>query len=335
VAILLFARAHSLMRRGQLEEARSLAEWLRDLALSGEQIEGAAVFGLLLGEILLAQGQPSSAARLFRESSGLFAERDMFGYRPWALSALARALALRGEVDEAVQALEEASRRRRGVRHYDLSFFRARAEVSLARGDLREAERTAHEGADWARSRGMPADEVLALDACISCVPRDADASRLSELADRVDSPLADALATRARGLVDRDPESLLDASRTCAAMSVWWVAADAALEAARILDRRHQARAAHAALRLSAEQASKCEGFRPSTPGPVLAPVRLTTRESQVARLAAGRQSNREIAAQMRLSLRTVENHLHRVFVKLGISDRSELADALGAADT
>jgi DNA-binding CsgD family transcriptional regulator/tetratricopeptide (TPR) repeat protein len=55
-----------------------------------------------------------------------------------------------------------------------------------------------------------------------------------------------------------------------------------------------------------------------------------LTPQEVQVARLAAGGQTNPEIGAQLFLSSRTVEWHLSKVFGKLGISSRKELRTAL-----
>ena len=57
-----------------------------------------------------------------------------------------------------------------------------------------------------------------------------------------------------------------------------------------------------------------------------------LTPQELQIAQMAAEGLTNREIGQKLYLSHRTISTHLHRVFPKLGITSRGELAAALSA---
>jgi DNA-binding CsgD family transcriptional regulator len=59
----------------------------------------------------------------------------------------------------------------------------------------------------------------------------------------------------------------------------------------------------------------------------------RLTKREREIALLASAGHSSTEIGSRMHLSSRTVENHLHRAYVKLGVTNRVTLAAALQSA--
>jgi DNA-binding CsgD family transcriptional regulator len=68
---------------------------------------------------------------------------------------------------------------------------------------------------------------------------------------------------------------------------------------------------------------------------GRAASPGELTPAEERVAALVAEGKTNREVAAALFLSERTVEGHLTHVFGKLGIAHRSEVGAALAARQT
>jgi DNA-binding CsgD family transcriptional regulator len=69
----------------------------------------------------------------------------------------------------------------------------------------------------------------------------------------------------------------------------------------------------------------------RDHAPGPL---SRLTAQEAQVVRLAAQGLSNRDIAAQLFLSPRTIGHHLYKAYPKLGVASRGELREKISNGD-
>jgi DNA-binding CsgD family transcriptional regulator len=60
-----------------------------------------------------------------------------------------------------------------------------------------------------------------------------------------------------------------------------------------------------------------------------------LTPSELRVVRLAAEGRTNREIAHELYVTLKTVEGHLARAYAKLGIAGRGQLAEVLTGEKT
>lgn len=330
-AWLLFAKAGALARAGKLAQGRELAEWVRNVGLANDLLDAAAAFGVLAGEILLSEGRPASASRIFRDSSGLLAERDVLGLRRWALWGMARARTMVGDERSATAALDEAQRIESVASPFGAFGHLAEIGCDYLAGRTVRAVAVAQRAAAWAGTTGMIFEEAQIVSSWFAMAPSAELADRLADLAGRTDSELVGALAARAQAQVADDPEGLLAASEQLVEMGAGWLAAEAAASAALAFERQHKNRAATAAATTAARLADRCEGATSALLASLGDRVQLTKREREVAGLAALGHSSKEIAERMCVSPRTVENHLHRVYVKLGVTDRKSLADAIG----
>jgi DNA-binding CsgD family transcriptional regulator len=70
---------------------------------------------------------------------------------------------------------------------------------------------------------------------------------------------------------------------------------------------------------------------FAPAKPAP--AAFKLSATEAMVARLVADGRSNKQIAAELVVSPKTIEYHLSNIYRRLGISSRVKLAQLVGLA--
>lgn len=207
----------------------------------------------------------------------------------------------------------------------------AHAWVLGAEGAVSQAISTAWETARLAADAGQLAHEMAALHTAVR-FGDPGPAPRLAELAGCVDGPRAPAAAAHAAALAAGDGAALDDVSVRFEAMGDVLAAADAAAQAARIHRRRGDRGRAHAATARAARLTQTCEGARTPALIAAAAPPSVTDREREIAILAAGGLTNKQIAARLHVSVRTVEGHIYRVCTRLDLSDRTALAGVFDA---
>jgi ATP/maltotriose-dependent transcriptional regulator MalT len=334
-AVLAIAEALALFLAGRLKELdRRTAAWLRR-NLKGPEWAGDALTALHRGWVALTRGRPGQAVRWLEEALSGLERQDPAGMRGWCCSLLAIACVLGSDTGRAREVLEAEASRTRGL----LPVF---APISsLARAYLAEAEgRTAEAGtlvldaAAQAAGQGQAGIQALLLHRAVHLGRAAEVADPLRELAVRLDAPLVVDLAAHARGVADGDGECLEEVSRRLERAGALMFAADCAAAAA-VAHQRTGSRRRAAEWTTRAHTLARACGL-PEPAGVDRLPVSaLTSREKEVARLAAQGLSNQVIAHQLFLSVRTVEAHLSHVYTKLGVTGRAELAAFLAEAGT
>jgi DNA-binding CsgD family transcriptional regulator len=153
----------------------------------------------------------------------------------------------------------------------------------------------------------------------------------LREAATHVDGTFAWCLIDHAAALATRDPVALDEVARRFETHCAMLLAAEAAAEAALAHTAGEHSRPARSSAGHAALLWAQCEGaVSPWLAGATLA-VPLTGRERHIAALAAGGDSDAAIADRLGISTRTVQTHLGRVYLKLGINSRADLHQHLG----
>ncbi|HSU47697.1 MAG TPA: LuxR C-terminal-related transcriptional regulator [Arthrobacter sp.] len=151
----------------------------------------------------------------------------------------------------------------------------------------------------------------------------DADFRLLEEIAGHRQGPLAEVSRQIAVGSRTKDAKALLAGGEIAATLEL--DAVEARCMALAVDFARHDgdalsARTAQARLDILAATVANLP-IVPSSGSPLL-----TSRERQIARMAGRGASNRDIAMEMGVSVRTVEGHLYQVFTKLGVTSRGDL---------
>jgi DNA-binding CsgD family transcriptional regulator len=329
----LATEVYALVEGGHLEGAFEIGEAGYQVARQQRHPIGQILFTLTLGRGALVAGTPRTAKRWLAESDALCTKFSFEGPRRIVLSALATANSWLGEVDLARQAVAEL---------VDLPSFgfmtpeqeRGRAWAAVMGGELNAGCVILAAAVAQGAESGHRNSEALLLHDLVR-LGRGADvADRLVELGRLSDAPLLAAYAAHARAAADNDPAALTEAARTFESIGAWLSAAEAFAAAAQAWFRQGERQRAATAQSRAAALTERCEGARTPALSTLVVPVALTKREREIATLAAMGMPSSAIAADLVLSVRTVNNHLQRTYVKLGVTSRGELRAALDIKD-
>jgi DNA-binding CsgD family transcriptional regulator len=316
---------------GELRTAEQVAVAGYQATLEAGDKEGMATFSLLTGKVRVELGELAASARAFREGAAINRElKDETALR-WCLGGLALATGMAGDAVAATAAAEELeSLGTDWVEIYRPDLMeRGRAWASIASGEPTTGRRILRDAADRARGMSMLVAEAHLLDDLARLGEPGAVRSRLAELAGRTDGALVPALAVHATALASNEPKQLDEASTRLADIGAMRLA----METARAAEVAYQ-EAGHS--RQASAAARRADSYAATTGVPVPGrrePVeldRLTAREREIAGLAAGGSSSKDIASRLFISQRTVDNHLQRIYTKLGVNGRDGLRDLL-----
>jgi DNA-binding CsgD family transcriptional regulator len=332
--VFLVAHALALAEDGRIADAIATARIGYAGATESGNRDGQAWFSTALCRALLYSGELQHAARAAREVVLAFGRKGHPGAR-WGYAGLAQAYGQEGDANRAADAVADLDAEApTPLTMLDAELELGRAWAACARGELALARALAVGAADHAARLGQHALELHALHMAARLGGAAEVLERAGECAARVDGGLAPMRLAFVEGVARRAAGTLEEAAEGLEELGAHLWAAEAWNEAAVVRRAAGDARRAQAAAQRSHALAARCDG--PATPllrqGTDVAV--LTRREREIAALAAHGLSNRDIADQLVVSLRTVENHLQRAYEKLGINRREQLAGALERAE-
>jgi DNA-binding NarL/FixJ family response regulator len=327
-------RCHALLLAGRFADAAAGAAAAYEHALETGWYLGLGGALIERGQVCRAYGQLHQSLRWLREGLGLAREGRSGGYLLTSvlLGELAHTAALLGDHATAQHALAESqTTRRRGFGIFHQWGDLARPWVTAAAGEHTAAARQALDVAAQARKSGTPIYEIVALHDAARLGAAATAAARLRELGHDNPSALIRCYAAHAAALAQRDAHGLEQVSVRFEALGALLLAAEAAAEACTAFQLAGRADSARRAASRATALAAQCDGAATPALQALHAP-NLTRREWAIVRLAADGLTDEAIAGKLTVSIRTVHNHLHHAYTKLGVHHRTELGPILQA---
>jgi ATP/maltotriose-dependent transcriptional regulator MalT len=347
------------LEQGDLDRAEAVADEGLELSMrAGIRSVVAANFKNILGEQARLRGDHQRAARLVQDSLALYQEAGDKPGVAWSLGNLANVAGERGDHERATQLYEEgiALSRQLGGAHLLFSYLNSLGYEYLLEGDHESATALFEEAANLFRNQGgglqyaldnlgwalllrgaydkagalhreslalchdlgdkMIASASLEGLACTAGAQGDAEqAARLFGAAEALREAVGSRQEPRERAL--REP--YLEAARSRMSEAAW----EKVFIEGRTMGMEEAVEYAFA----KEEKTDPLATPAPEEPSTGQAPVVLTHREKEVEAMVAQGMSNRQIAQELFLSERTIENHIANIKRKLGRASRTEIA--------
>ena len=321
------ARGTGLILSGDLDtvDAIAAAEFA-DLADAGDFRLGSGYLAVVRAQAARLRGRLDDALRCSLQACAILAGSRVF--RALANAERAYAAALLGDAAQAKEAMAESD----GAHSPTMEILypwreQARCWVSACAGDVPSAVDTLRCLLVRLRRDGLVGHEAHALHDLVRLGYSGEAVDRLDQLTRLVEGTLVDTFAAQARAAAAADGRALLAVADRLADRQLLLYATEAAAMATSRL-RAVRSPDLRTAMTRFAELREQCPDAH--TPALATRQPALTDRERQIARLAAAGVSSKRIGEELYLSARTVDNHLLRVYSKLGVGGRNELAAAL-----
>ena len=316
-----FFLAELYHRAGRLDDAIVTAETAVSIVAETDQVWLAAFPHAIAVLPLAVRGEWDRADAHLAQSRAAAAASDGGAAGLWAAAAAVRLAESRQDPAGVVTACEALGGiPARGVRRIDEAILPWRAtfaEALAAIGRLDDARRVLA----WLERDAVGATNAMVL--------ADVARARLTVhlAAGDVDAAVATAADLRVPAGGAGDPGPLARARLDLAAGRAWLAAGDADAAAVAMASARGRFEALRAAPWVAVVDAEQSASGRRRDPARRAAGGELTAQEQAVAHVVARGASNREAADELFISVKTVEHHLSRVYAKLGVRSRTQLA--------
>jgi DNA-binding CsgD family transcriptional regulator len=319
-----FVQVFIFIYSGQMAEARELAT----AEMTDPFSDMSATFEFATGLVELYAGNAERSIPLARSAVDGLEWSDIAGMRMPARALLAAACARMGDEATAIEQLDALDVGMRLNGTVIAQSAEARAWILAYHSRYAPAAEIVATAARTLADRGHWGVAATTAYVAVRLGRAETVADVLNIYVQRAPGPLLDAMNRHAIASVQKDPAGLIDAAALLAGTGQFGPAVDAADEAAALYRSRGDTERERAAAKRAAEYAAVSSDFRLRRPRDLS--ITLTKRERAIAEAAAGRESSREIAERLGLSVRTVETHLANVYRKLGVSNRTDLRKEL-----